>query len=93
MSVEYDKLFLLDKINNRAECRNCDTVYSFERGSTGYSTLSIREGKIRRYPDTRWNARYDKLQEAIRIVSPGEQRNLEKTEKLLKPLIPLLNYA
>ena len=39
MSVEYDKLFLLDKINNRAECRNCDTVYSFERGSTGYSTL------------------------------------------------------
>lgn len=52
----------------------------------------IKSGKLRRYPDTRWNARVDKLKEA-KAKNPPNPRPIEKTINLLAPLISALNYA
>ena len=54
----------------------------------------IRDGKLKRYPDTRWNARFDKLGECLRSnPDPAQKGNIEKSIDLFKPIIDWLNFA
>ena len=54
--------------------------------------MLVRDGNLQRYPDTRWNARYDKIKEA-QAKNLITSRQAEKTIALLDPIIGMLNFV
>ena len=56
----------------------------------------VSEGKVKRYVETRWNSFFDKLGEILRgpfLIAPQEKNDLEKSQKLIQPVIDVLNYS
>ena len=56
----------------------------------------VSEGKVKRYVETRWNSLFDKLGEILRgpfLIAPQEKNDLEKSQKLIQPVIDVLNYS
>ena len=56
----------------------------------------VSEGKVKRYVETRWNSFFDKLGEISRgpfLIAPQEKNDLEKSQKLIQPVIDVLNYS
>ena len=56
----------------------------------------VSEGKVKRYVETRRNSFFDKLGEILRgpfLIAPQEKNDLEKNQKLIQPVIDVLNYS